>query len=672
MFDRILIANRGEIACRVIRTAKRLGIGTVAVFSDADAQAPHVRMANEAVRLGPAPARESYLLIDRLVEACRRTGVQAVHPGYGFLSENAHFADALEAAGIAFIGPPADAIRAMGSKSQAKALMAEAGVPLVPGYHGQEQDPDFLAAEAEKIGYPLLIKASAGGGGKGMRRVDGSAEFADALAGCKREAAASFGDEHVLIERFVTRPRHIEMQVFADAHGNAVHLFERDCSVQRRHQKVIEEAPAPFMPDSLRAAMGKAATDAARAIGYRGAGTVEFIAETAEDGAPADFFFMEMNTRLQVEHPVTEAITGQDLVEWQLRVAAGDPLPLRQEAISVTGHAVEARLYAEDADGGFLPATGRLDRLRFPEGRPGLRIDSGVVEGDSVTVHYDPMIAKLIAHGADRDRALARLADALEATEVSGLVTNREFLSRLVRHPAFAAARLDTGFIEKHADDLIHPAGAAVPEVALALAALGEIVGRAEASGRAAAAGGDPWSPWALSTGWRLNDTSFNDLHYDTGAGEVRVRCRYRADGSYSLDLPGGTMEARAERRPDGRLAVELDGIKRTVFVAVGMESVTVVDGAETHRIHRIDRLAAAGIDETDDGKLVAPMPGKVTAVHVAAGEAVSAGAALMVLEAMKMEHTIRAPKDGTIAAVRFAVGESVADGEALITFEDG
>ncbi|MCR9222248.1 MAG: acetyl/propionyl/methylcrotonyl-CoA carboxylase subunit alpha [Alphaproteobacteria bacterium] len=671
MFAKILIANRGEIACRVIRTARRMGIATVAVYSDADAAAQHVKQADEAVRLGPAPARESYLLVEKILEACRATGAEAVHPGYGFLSENAGFADALEAAGIAFIGPPADAIRAMGSKSQAKALMDKAGVPLVPGYHGDEQDPDFLAARAEEIGYPLLIKAAAGGGGKGMRLVERAADFADALASCKREAAASFGDDHVLVERFVTRPRHIEMQVFADSHGKAVHLFERDCSVQRRHQKVIEEAPAPFMPETLRAEMGKAAVDAAQAIGYRGAGTVEFIAETAEDGAPAAFFFMEMNTRLQVEHPVTEAVTGQDLVEWQIRVAAGEPLPRAQEDLGLCGHALEARLYAEDAENGFLPAIGRLDRLRMPEGAAGLRIDSGVVEGDAVTVHYDPMIAKVIAHGADRTEALARLARGLEQVEAVGVVTNRDFLIRLARHPAFRAAALDTGFIEKHGADLIPPAGRAAPDRVLALAALGEVMGRAEAAQAKAAGSGDPHSPFALSTGWRLNDWSFNDLYYDAGAGEVTVRCRYLAGGGYGLDLPGGSVEARAERLADGRLAVDFDGAKTRVAVAVGAEAVTVVDGAETWRIQRIDRLAAAGMEEADSGALVAPMPGKVTAVHVAAGDAVAAGQALLVLEAMKMEHTVRAPKDGTVAEVRFADGEQVGEGATLITFEE-
>ncbi len=503
-----------------------------------------------------------------------------------------------------------------------------------------------------------------------MRLVERAADFADALAGCKREAAASFGDDRVLIERFVTRPRHIEMQVFADAHGNAVHLFERDCSVQRRHQKVIEEAPAPGMPEDLRARMGEAATDAAKAIGYRGAGTVEFIAESREDGTPGDFFFMEMNTRLQVEHPVSEAITGLDLVEWQLRVAAGEPLPAKQDAIGRTGHAVEARLYAEDADNDFLPATGQLDRLRLPEGAAGVRIDAGVAEGDRVTHHYDPMIAKVIAHGADRGEALARLARALELTEVSGVVTNRDFLIRLLRHPAFKAAELDTAFIERHAADLLS-AQAAVPDRVLALAALGEVIGRAERAEARAAAGGDPWSPWALSTGWRLNDVSFNDLYFDAGGGEAAVRCGYRPDGGYDLELPGGTVQAAAERRPDGRLAVDLDGHKAVATVIVGADTVTVVDGAQTWRVGRIDRLAAAEMTDEGSGKLVAPMPGKVTAVHVAAGETVSGGAALIVLEAMKMEHTVRAPADGVVSEVRFAVGDQVGEGDALIAFEE-
>jgi 3-methylcrotonyl-CoA carboxylase alpha subunit len=430
----LLVANRGEIACRIFSTARGMGIRTVAVYSEADANAAHVRAADEAHLLGPAPARESYLRIDRILAAAKASGADAIHPGYGFLSENAEFAEAVAAAGMIFVGPPASAIRAMGSKSAAKALMETAGVPLVPGYHGEDQDPELLAREAVRIGFPVLIKASAGGGGKGMKVVERAEDFAATLASAKREAASSFGDDRVLIERYLTRPRHIEVQVFADTHGETVHLFERDCSVQRRHQKVIEEAPAPGMSAERRAAMGKAAVEAARAVGYVGAGTVEFIAEGD------DFFFMEMNTRLQVEHPVTEAITGQDLVEWQIRVARGEALPCRQEDLVITGHAVEARLYAEDAMRDFLPQTGRLEHLVFPAG---LRADAGVASGDVVSHHYDPMIAKLIAHGATREEALGRLADGLAATEVMGLVTNRGFLERILRHPEFAEARHD-------------------------------------------------------------------------------------------------------------------------------------------------------------------------------------------------------------------------------------
>ena len=470
MFNKILIANRGEIACRVIKTARRMGIRTVAVYSEADANARHVRLADEAVLLGPAAARESYLVADKIIEACKRTGAQAVHPGYGFLSENADFAEALAANGIAFIGPPASAIRAMGSKSEAKKLMAAAKVPLTPGYHGDDQTPALLHQEADGIGYPVLIKAAAGGGGKGMRLVEQSADFLDALASCKREAISSFGDDHVLIEKYITKPRHVEIQVFADTLGNCVYLFERDCSVQRRHQKVLEEAPAPGMTEARRREMGEAAVAAAKAVGYVGAGTVEFIA--MQDGT---FYFMEMNTRLQVEHPVTEMITGQDLVEWQLRVAAGQPLPLRQEQLEIRGHALEARIYAEDASKGFLPATGKLVRLVPPVESINVRVDTGVEEGDEITPFYDPMISKLIVWDETRDGALARMRKALADYRVAGLTTNIDFLSRLVACPAFAKADLDTGLIERQ-KDFLFPAAQPVPRDALLVATVGELL----------------------------------------------------------------------------------------------------------------------------------------------------------------------------------------------------
>ena len=479
MFSKILIANRGEIACRVIRTARRLGIHTVAVYSDADAKALHVEMADEAINIGPAPARDSYLRAEAILDAAKRTGAEAIHPGYGFLSENAAFAEACADAGVVFIGPPASSIRAMGGKSEAKALMETAGVPLVPGYHGEDQSPELLRAEAKRIGFPVLIKASAGGGGKGMRVVTSLEEFDDQLNGAKREAINSFGDDRVLIERYVTRPRHVEIQVFADTQGNCVYLFERDCSIQRRHQKVVEEAPAPNLDPHTRRRMGEAAVAAAKAIGYVGAGTVEFLLD--EDGS---FFFMEMNTRLQVEHPVTEYITGQDLVEWQLRVAAGGPLPLNQDQLSIHGHAIEVRLYAEDPQKGFLPQTGRLEHLVFPPEDAFVRVDTGVRSGDAISIHYDPMIAKLIVWADDRSSAVRRLRTALSQTQVVGLGANTEFLLAIASHPAFLAADLDTGFIERHETDLL-PEPAPAGDDVLALAALGVLLERsAKAQGQ--------------------------------------------------------------------------------------------------------------------------------------------------------------------------------------------
>lgn len=670
MFDKILIANRGEIACRVIRTARRLGVRTVAVYSDADANAQHVLMADEAVHIGPPAARESYLATDKILEACRRTGAQAVHPGYGFLSENAGFARALEQADIAFIGPPASAIDAMGSKSGAKSIMEKAKVPLVPGYHGDEQEAAFLAKEADRIGYPVLIKASAGGGGKGMRLVEDPAKFADALASCRREAAASFGDDKVLVERFVTRPRHIEIQVFADAEGNAVHLFERDCSLQRRHQKVIEESPAPFMPEELRARMGAAATEAAKAIGYVGAGTVEFIVESREDGTPGDFFFMEMNTRLQVEHPVTEMVTGQDLVEWQLRVASGAPLPLTQEEIALSGHAFEARLYAEDPANDFLPSTGRLARFRTPATGPHVRIDSGVVEEDAVSVHYDPMIAKIIAWDRDRGAALQRLRRALEETEVAGLTSNRDFLIALCRDQDFAAGRVDTGLIERNRDTLI-PTEQGPDACVIALAALNELKLREIETAARAAAGTDPHSPWSVLHGWRLNDISHVDLVFRQGDREFPTVCRYLRGGGYEISSPAGSVTGDAELDREGRLQAVIDGARLTATVAsVGQDRVVIL-GERSHRVQLHDPMLGAGEADGGTGKLTAPMPGKVTAVFVKKGDTVEAGKALMILEAMKMEHTIAAPVDGVLAEVHFQEGDQVDEGVALVAFEE-
>jgi 3-methylcrotonyl-CoA carboxylase alpha subunit len=667
MFASLLIANRGEIAVRILRTARRLGLRTIAVYSDADRDALHVARADDAVRLGPAEAAQSYLDRDALIRAIRETGAEAVHPGYGFLAENADFAEAVAAAGATFVGPPPEAIRAMGSKSAAKALMAEAGVPLVPGYHGESQDPERLAREAEAIGFPLLIKASAGGGGKGMRVVERAGDFADQLAAAKREAKGAFGDDSVLLERYLTRPRHIELQVFADRHGNCIHLHERDCSIQRRHQKVLEEAPAPGLSAATRAEMGAAAVAAAQAVGYVGAGTVEFIAE-GEPGAES-FYFMEMNTRLQVEHPVTEAVTGLDLVDWQLRVAAGQPLPLTQDEVPLEGHAVEVRLYAEDPARDFLPATGPLQRLDLPEGLPGIRVDSGVRAGDRVTPHYDPMLAKLIAHGPDRGTALRRLAHALRATRVGPTVSNLGFLARLVTHPELTAGAVDTGFLARTGPALSpDPDGAPPPEV-LALAALAELAARRAAVAAEAAAAGDPQSPWHSADGWRLNAPAHRELSFHAGDGSHLVRLAETPD-AVELRVGADRFAARARLTEDGTLEAELNGRRRrTVVLADGDRRTVLLDG-DAWRLARERPLAAADAADQPDGSLLAPMPGRVARVGVDPGARVAAGTTLMVLEAMKMEHAIKAPADGRVAALRYRAGDQVDEGAELLLFE--
>jgi len=663
MFTKILIANRGEIACRVIKTARRMGIRTVAVYSEADANARHVRLADEAVLLGPAAARESYLVADQIVDACKRTGAQAVHPGYGFLSENADFADALAAAGIAFIGPPASAIRAMGSKSEAKKLMGSANVPLTPGYHGDDQTPALLHREADAIGYPVLIKAAAGGGGKGMRLVEKSEDFPDALASCKREAASSFGNEHVLIEKYITRPRHIEIQIFADTQGNCVYLFERDCSVQRRHQKVLEEAPAPGMTPERRRQMGEAAVAAAKAVGYVGAGTVEFIAN--QDGS---FYFMEMNTRLQVEHPVTEMITGQDLVEWQLRVAAGQPLPLAQEQLQIRGHALEARIYAEDASKGFLPSTGRLIRLSPPAESLNVRVDTGVEEGDEITPFYDPMIAKLIVWDEHRDAALARMRKALADYQVAGVTTNIDFLSRLVACPAFAGADLDTGLIERQ-KDFLFPAAQAVPRDALLVATVGELLWEQHEAKAAAKASGDPHSPWHARDGWRMNLSAARMIGFRDGDSLIEAQVRYQRD-QWQIAINGQSTLARGKRLEGDRFAVELDDRRLIAgLVAVDDKRSIFLQGA-TYTLLRDDPLHLVEAGGTQGGGLTAPMPGKVVALLAQPGQKVDKGTPLLILEAMKMEHTITAPAAGTVKTFCYAAGEQVADGAALVEFE--
>jgi len=663
MFDKILIANRGEIACRVIKTARRMGIKTVAVYSEADANARHVRLADEAVLIGPAAARESYLVIDKIIAAAKQTGAQAIHPGYGFLSENEDFCHACEREGIVFIGPPVSAIRAMGSKSEAKKLMEAAGVPLTPGYHGDDQDPAWLHQQADAIGYPVLIKAAAGGGGKGMRLVDRSEDFIDLLASCKREAISSFGDDHVLVEKYITKPRHIEIQVFGDTHGNVVYLFERDCSVQRRHQKVLEEAPAPGMTLERRAAMGKAAVDAAKAVGYVGAGTVEFIAN--QDGS---FYFMEMNTRLQVEHPVTEMITGLDLVEWQLRVASGEKLPLEQEQLQIRGHALEARIYAEDPAKGFLPSTGKLVHLAPPAESLHVRVDTGVEEGDEISPHYDPMIAKLIVWDINRDRALARMLQALADYRVVGVANNIEFLSRLTACPAFAGADLDTGLIEREKAYLF-PADEAVPAEVLQIAALAELLRDAAFADRRAARGADPASPWHARDGWRMNATACRSLLFRHGESERAVEVAY-LPGAWRLTVGSSSVVARGELNPRGLLRVELDGTRMdaTVIAAAGRRHVFARGRA--WQLAAVDPLHHGGEGGGAEGGLMAPMPGKVIALVAAEGAKVEKGAPLLILEAMKMEHTITAPAAGTVKAFRFGVGDQVGDGAELVEFE--
>jgi 3-methylcrotonyl-CoA carboxylase alpha subunit len=665
VFDKILIANRGEIAVRVTRTARRLGVRTVAVYSDADANALHVQACDEAYRLGPPPPRESYLDGDKIIGIARAAGAQAIHPGYGFLSENEDFAAACGREGIVFIGPPPKAIAAMGSKSAAKAIMGEARVPLVPGYHGDDQDPALLAKEAKKIGYPVLIKATAGGGGKGMKIVTADRDFTAALASAQREAKASFGDDRVLIERYLTSPRHIEIQVFADQHGHAVHLYERDCSVQRRHQKVLEEAPAPGMTADRRKAMGDAAVAAAKAIGYVGAGTVEFIAE--QDGR---FYFMEMNTRLQVEHPVTEMITGLDLVEWQLRVAAGEPLPLTQEAIAIRGHAIEARLYAEDPDRGFLPSIGRIVHWRMPPQDARVRVDTGFRAGDDVTPYYDPMLGKLIVWAEDRQGACAGLLAALRDCEVAGVATNIAFLERVVAHPAFANAQLDTGLIDKHRDALFPPPGE-TPARALVAAAIAEYVADARAQSTASAASGDPHSPWSAQDGWWPNrDPLGVVLQFADGDTVHDLRIVPQSNGALRVVQASNAILVRAQH--DGeRLLIDVDDTQfRASVVPLGEDRQVFAPGVR-RRLRFVDPLAHAGEEEPHAGHLMAPMSGSIVAVFVKPGDKVEKGAPLCVLEAMKMEHTIVAPAPGVVTSVNCAVGERVSEGADLVDLED-
>jgi 3-methylcrotonyl-CoA carboxylase alpha subunit len=664
VFDKILIANRGEIACRVIRTARRLGIRTVAVYSDADAGAQHVRLADEAWPIGGPRPQDSYLRGDAILDAARGSGAQAIHPGYGFLSENADFADAVETAGLAFIGPKAASMRSMGSKAGAKDLMQAAGVPVVPGYTGQDQSPNTLTREAARIGFPLMIKAAHGGGGKGMRVVRSLDEFIPSLESCQREAASAFGRDRVLLERYIESPRHIEIQVFADAHGNAIHLNERECSAQRRYQKVFEESPSPFLTAELRAAMGEAAVLAARAIDYTNAGTVEFIVDP--DGG---FYFMEINTRLQVEHPVTEMTTGLDLVEWQLRVAAGERLPLAQDQVPRYGHAIEVRLYAEDPEAGFLPGSGTLERLELPQPSPQVRVDSGVVEGDTVTIFYDPMIAKLIVHDADRPSALARLRDALAQCAIDGPKSNIAFLERLVRHPAIVEGRIDTGYLDRHLDEFL-PVDGEDDASMIAAAAVAVLSAQERTRRELAECSTDPTSPWAIADGWRLGHAGNRRLVFlhrgerielvvQGSAGDYRI-----AHGSRLVEVAGARMTGRD-------LSARFNGTGRRFHVSSRGRSVDVHDGGRRLRLQQVpvyqrDAGDAAGAED----RVHAPMPGRIVAVRAKAGDRVGNGQELLVMEAMKMELSLKAPRDGVVAQFHAQPGDFVEADSVLAVLE--
>lgn len=668
MFKKILIANRGEIACRVISTARKLGILTVAVYSDADRDALHVTMADEAVYLGPPPSRESYLLVDRIIDAALRTGAEAIHPGYGFLSENADFCRACIENKLVFIGPPAAAIEAMGSKSAAKNIMGQAGVPLVPGYHGEDQDPSVLKKVSDEMGYPVLLKATAGGGGKGMRQVWAADEFEEALTSAKREALGSFGDDTMLVEKYLIEPRHVEVQVFCDQHGGTVYLAERDCSVQRRHQKVIEEAPAPGVTDTLRQQMGEAATRAARAINYEGAGTVEFLLD--RDGS---FYFMEMNTRLQVEHPVTEMITGQDLVEWQLRVADGEELPLAQDQVRINGHALEARIYAEDPVNDFLPASGTLTFLQPPKESAHVRVDTGVLQGDEVSVYYDPMIAKLVVWDENRDKALQRLTKALAEYRISGMATNIDFLYNLVCCEAFKRAEVDTGFIEKHHDEIFNSNQQNISQ-GVALAALYLVLEQAKKAQKNATrfpASPDPWSPWNSTGGWRLNQAHAN--HFELLFGEqqypVTIEQLGRANAvRYLIRIGDRTVHARGRIEND-EFHADLDGhrLRASVGKHDGSYSLYTQDSALQFKVIEAD----LGDEDAGQGAgaLNAPMNGTVVELTATEGGRVQKGDALLVMEAMKMEHTIRAPVDGKVTQFYYQPGDLVDGGAELLDF---
>ena len=662
MFERVLIANRGEIACRVIRTCRRLGIHTIAVYSDADRDAQHVRLADEAWPIGgPRPA-DSYLRGEVILEVAKKTGAQAIHPGYGFLSENTGFARACTDAGVAFIGPKPQSIDAMGSKAAAKALMEKHAVPLVPGYHGENQDTDFLAEQANITNFPLMIKATAGGGGKGMRIVRSANEFADALASAQREAASSFGDTRVILERYVEHPRHIEFQVFGDTHGNVIHLNERECSAQRRYQKVLEETPSPFLDEARRAAMGMAAVAAAKAVDYVGAGTVEFI--VAQDG---EFFFMEMNTRLQVEHPVTELTLGLDLVEWQLRIAAGQPLPLCQEQVQSHGHAIEVRLYAEDPDQNFLPGSGKLQTLHLPASSPHVRLDAGVIEGDTVTIFYDPMIAKLIVHDSNRSQALQRLREALAACEIIGPKSNIGFLERLARHPAVVEGRIDTGYLDRHLEEFL--VGDVVPTDQLLFAAATAALLHDEASVSSAPA--DPHSPWASADAWRIGHAGKRIVALTSREQRFEIEAHGHA-GDYRLVHGEASSDIRGARLHGGNLSARFDGEARRYPLRTDASHVLLHDAnGQRYSFARASAFAWETTDAAGGNQVIAPMPGRIVLVKSRAGDVVEQGQELLVMEAMKMELALKAPRDGTIESVNASQGDFVEADAVLVRFAD-
>ena len=678
MFSKILIANRGEIACRVIRTCRRLGIRTVAVFSDVDADAQHVRQADEAYLIGGPRPNESYLRGDAILAVAIQSGAEAIHPGYGFLSENADFADAVEAAGVVFIGPKAASMRKMGSKAGAKELIAAAGVPVVPGYTGEDQSPGTLSREAAKIGFPLMIKAAHGGGGKGMRIVHRLEEFIAQLESCQREASNAFGRDRVLLERYVQAPRHIEIQVFGDDHGSVIHLNERECSAQRRYQKVLEESPSPFLTSELRAAMGAAAVKAARAIDYVNAGTVEFIVAPDAHGKPGEFFFMEINTRLQVEHPVTELTTGQDLVEWQLRVAAGQPLPLAQAEVPQLGHAIEVRLYAEDPEANFMPASGTLETLRLPEPSPHVRIDAGVVEGDTVSIFYDPMVAKLIVWDQDRPRALSRMRDALAQTDIVGLKSNIGFLEQLVRHGSVVDGSIDTGYLDRHLDEFM-PAHEADAQLLLAVATA-SLLTQENMALRRAAASADAYSPWAIADGWRLGHAGYRPLAF-LHRGERIDLTAQGAAGHYTIQHQGRTHRVEGARLTGGVLSLRINQQARRVHLLQseglhdGMRRAghrwVVHDGQRRLTLQSVAVYSPSGAGESaGDDRITAPMPGRVVVVKVKQGDTVASGQELLVMEAMKMELALKAPRDGVVGEMRAAAGDFVEADAVLVVLE--